>query len=572
MNLLNEIREDIEKYAETIAQVINIDVEIMSGEFIRITGTGRLKEKVNQDMSKESHVYRHVLKTGRTEIIFRPREEEICDTCPGKSTCTEILEVSTPILFNSAPIGVIGLICFDEKQKKEFIAKKDSYVKFLQQIALFIGAKLYEAKEKIMIENNNKVLMQVVDRIPDSVIITNEKETIELINEKGVGLFHLTDYNRKLAISSVKDFLDKKEFTISYGDTVHNVVGDIMDFPKNMGRFRTLYIFQEAEKWKTYLQQLNYNFSREFVFDSPEMKAVYSQIAKVAKNDSTVLITGDSGTGKEVAAKIVHMTSHRKNEPFVAVNCGAIPESLIESEFFGYVRGAFTGANPKGKIGFFEQADKGTIFLDEIGDMPYSLQIKLLRVIQEKTITPIGSDSTKDVDVRIIAATNKNLEDLVKEGRFREDLYYRLHVFPIAIPPLCDRPRDIENLTNFFLARYSGMFNIPLRKLSNEVLELFLNYKWPGNIRELKNIVEYIINVLEDRDLEITIKHLPPRMTEDSMEKEIKTLAEAEKDAIETLLKKYGYSAKDKEKIAKQLGIGLATLYRKLKLYNLALR
>ena len=569
MDLLNKIKGDISKYAETISQVINIDVEIMSKDLIRIAGTGRLKEKVGLDMTGESHVYEHVLTTGNTEIILSPREEKICQTCPSKYTCTEVLEISTPVMFNSEPIGVIGLICFDEKQKEEFILKKDSYIKFLQQIALFISSRVYEANEKIMIENNNKVLMNIVDRIPDSIIITNENDKIELINEKGIALFKLTDYEHKLIVSPIKNFLDKKEFSLSYADISHDVVGDIIYFPKNMGRFRTLYIFQESEKFKTYLHQLNYNFSKEFIFNSQEMEAVYSKIRKVAKTTSTVLITGESGTGKEVAAKAIHMNSNRADMPLVAVNCGAIPDTLMESEFFGYVKGAFTGANPKGKVGFFEQADKGTIFLDEIGDMPLPLQVKLLRVLQEKTISPVGSDKIKEIDIRIIAATNKNLEALVAEGKFREDLYYRLNVFPIDIPPLRERPKDIEDLTNFFIAKYSHLFNIPIRSLSNEVMSIFLSYSWPGNIRELKNITEYIINVIEERDLMITVKHLPPKLTNSLNIKEIKTLAEIEKEAIETLLLKYGRSSKDKIKVANTLDISLATLYRKLKLYNL---
>ena len=201
--------------------------------------------------------------------------------------------------------------------------------------------------------------------------------------------------------------------------------------------------------------------------------------------------------------------------------------------------------------------------------MPLSLQVKLLRVLQEKTISPVGSDKIKEIDIRIIAATNKNLEALVAEGKFREDLYYRLNVFPIDIPPLRERPKDIEDLTNFFIAKYSQLFNIPIRRLSNEVMSLFLSYSWPGNIRELKNITEYIINVLEERDLMITVKHLPPKLTNSLNIKEIKTLAEIEKEAIESLLLKYGRSSKDKIKVAKTLDISLATLYRKLKLYGL---
>lgn len=569
MELLNKTKEDIAKYAETISQVTNIDVEIMDKNFIRIAGTGVLKNKIGQSMVGEAHVYKKVLKTGERQIIFFPREEVICKSCPSKDTCTEVLEVSTPIFFNSETIGVIGLVCFDEAQRLNFISKKNSYIKFLDQMAMFISSIIYEANEKIMIENNNRVLMNIVDRIPDAIIITNEQHKIELINEKGMGLFNLTDYEHILEVSPVTNFLDKKNFTLTYEKTSLDVMGDIIDFPENMGRFRTLYIFQEADKFRSYLKHLNYNFSKEFIFNSVEMKEVYTKIKKVAKTNTTVLISGESGTGKEVAARAIHMTSNRADMPFVAVNCGAIPETLIESEFFGYVKGAFTGANPKGKIGFFEQADKGTIFLDEIGDMPLSLQVKLLRVLQEKTISPIGSDSIKNIDIRIIAATNKNLEDMVKEGKFREDLYYRLSVFPIDIPPLRERPTDIEELTDFFIGKYCHLFDIPVKDISNEVMKILLNYNWPGNIRELKNSIEYMVTISDETEQVITTKHLPSKLSTNLKTQEVKTLAQLEKEAIENLLEKYGNSSKDKIKIAKTLDISLATLYRKIKAYNL---
>lgn len=195
--------------------------------------------------------------------------------------------------------------------------------------------------------------------------------------------------------------------------------------------------------------------------------------------------------------------------------------------------------------------------------------MKLLRVLQEKTITPIGAGKGKKIDIRIIAATNKDLEELVKENKFREDLYYRLNVFPVDIPPLRNRPKDIEELAEYFIVKYSQLFNTPLKTFSNEVMKAFTSYSWPGNIRELKNVVEYIINVVDERDPFISLKHLPPRFVNSSEKYEIKTLAEMEKDAIKTLMQRFGTSSKDKVKIAETLDISLATLYRKIKQYNL---
>ncbi len=568
-NLLLKIKDDVMKYAETISQILNIDVEVMDKNLTRIAGTGRIKEKVGLSMSEEAHVYKKVLKTKETYIITNPRKEEICDSCPSKGTCGEVLEISTPIIFKSEAVGVIGLICFDEFQKREFLHKKESYIKFLKQMAAFISSHVYQENEKIMIENNNQVLLNVVNGIPNAIIITNEDNKIELINDMGVNLFGNYEPGMYIRAEDINDMLDKKEFQLTCGNITHEVVGDILDFPTHMGRFRTLYVFQESEKFKKYLHQFNSGYAKIFIFNSPQMQNVYSKIQRVAKTTTTILITGESGTGKEVAARAVHENSNRADKPFIPVNCGAIPENLMESEFFGYVKGAFTGANPKGKIGYFEQADGGTIFLDEIGDMPLSLQVKLLRVLQEKTITPIGAGKGKKIDIRIIAATNKDLEELVKENKFREDLYYRLNVFPVDIPPLRNRPKDIEELAEYFIVKYSQLFNTPLKTFSNEVMKAFTSYSWPGNIRELKNVVEYIINVVDERDPFISLKHLPPRFVNSSEKYEIKTLAEMEKDAIKTLMQRFGTSSKDKVKIAETLDISLATLYRKIKQYNL---
>lgn len=569
MDLLYQIKDDIQKYAETISKVIDLQVEVMSKNFIRVAGTGILRDKISENMFNEAHIYKEVLKTGKTIVIKNPREEKLCIDCASRKNCKEILEVSTPIIFNSEIVGVIGLICFNEEQKNSFLLKEDYYIGFIEQMSMFISSRIYQENEKIMIENNNRVLLKVVDRIPNAIIITNENSEIELINETGTSLFGDLPLKAKLNTTTLSEFSDKKEFFITCNEITHKVVGDIIDFSKNMGRFRTLYIFQEADKFREYVQQFNSNFIKDFVFTSFQMQNVYLKIQKVAKTTTTTLITGESGTGKEVVAKAIHMNSNRAEKPFIPVNCGAIPESLIESEFFGYVKGAFTGANPNGKIGFFEQVNGGTIFLDEIGDMPLSLQVKLLRVLQEKTITPIGSNKIKEVDVRIITATNRNLEELVKENRFREDLYYRLNVFPIYIPPLRERPTDIVELATYFIEKYSQLFNIPSKLISNEVKEFFLTYSWPGNIRELKNIIEYAINVIDEKENIIFLKHLPPRLVNSFENKQIKTLAELEKEAIKSLLEKFGASSKDKVKIAKTLDISLATLYRKIKQYNL---
>ena len=236
--------------------------------------------------------------------------------------------------------------------------------------------------------------------------------------------------------------------------------------------------------------------TEEFIFTSPKMQNIVKLAQKVAKTDATVLLIGESGTGKEVLAKYIHSISNRSKGKFVAVNCAAIPSNLLESEMFGYEKGAFSGA-VKSHPGKFEQANKGTILLDEISEMPLELQAKLLRVIQEKTVDRIGSTESISVDVRIICTTNRNIEEEVKKGNFREDLYYRISVFPIKIPPLKERKEEIIPLAEMFLKKFSAKFKKNIKQISEDAKDLLLNYPWHGNVRELQNVIERAVVLCE---------------------------------------------------------------------------
>lgn len=235
---------------------------------------------------------------------------------------------------------------------------------------------------------------------------------------------------------------------------------------------------------------VNAGDNRGLIGSSAEMKRIFSLIDKLARVDTSVLIRGESGTGKELVARAIHMNGPRKDERFVAINCSAIPESLIESEFFGHEKGAFTGADSR-KIGKFQFADGGTLFLDEIGDISPALQVKLLRALQEQRFTPVGANREVEVNVRIIAATNRNLEEMIKRGEFREDLFYRLNVLPIFLPPLRERKEDILALIQHFLDKFNGLYGSKIQGVSQEAEELLMKYNWPGNIRELENVMEH---------------------------------------------------------------------------------
>ncbi|WP_422485603.1 sigma-54-dependent Fis family transcriptional regulator [Gudongella sp. DL1XJH-153] len=284
---------------------------------------------------------------------------------------------------------------------------------------------------------------------------------------------------------------------------------------------------------------------------------------KVADSKSTVLLLGESGTGKEIFAQSIQNHSDRKNEPFVALNCGAIPKNLIESELFGYVGGAFTGANIEGQPGKFEIADGGTLFLDEIGEMPYELQTRLLRVIEEGNVRRVGGSLEIPVDVRIIAATNKNLREEVDKGNFRKDLYYRLNVLPLRLPPLRERPGDIPLLFDFFMKRKAKSLSKKPVEVPDYYMDMLKNHNWPGNIRELENLVELIINTesFPTQGFDKDIDSVPAMKVVSD-----RTLEDIEADHIKRILKKYDGNI---TLVSKKLGIGRNTLYRKIEKYDI---
>lgn len=310
----------------------------------------------------------------------------------------------------------------------------------------------------------------------------------------------------------------------------------------------------------------------DIICQSPVMQSIINIAKKAAGEDSTILITGESGTGKELFANALHGESPRNNKPFIKVNCAAIPESLLESELFGYEAGAFTGAG-KLKLGKFELASGGTIFLDEIGDMSPVLQAKILRVIQEQEIERVGGFRPVKIDVRIISATNQNLLELIRKGRFREDLYFRLNVINVHIPPLRERKEDIVALAEVYIREFNRKFYKNVKGLTNKAQELLLAYEWPGNVRELKNIFERTILMAEGEW--ITEDLLLPyfdRFKKRSRNKGgILPIEEMERRMIKKALEEYGISVEGKQKAAKALKISLATLYNKMKKYEIKL-
>ena len=433
-------------------------------------------------------------------------------------------------------------------------------------------------EKKIYNEEEAFIILDHKEQMPSMAVI-NELDNKKLKTKvpKSVGLMALEE---KKEISVVTRIARRKKTVIMTGiplfhedgevDFVVTGIRDISEFIKLKEKLEAV----ESDR-ELYINELKYlrknQMQTDLVGKTIGMEQIRKNIKQVAKTDVTVLITGETGVGKEVVAREVYLNSQRKCAPYIKVNCAAIPESLFESELFGYEKGAFTGAASKEKLGLFEMANNGTILLDEIGEMPLKLQSKLLRVLQEKELTRIGGAKTIKIDVRVIAATNKNLQEQVKEGSFREDLYYRLNVFQINILPLRERKEDILILSSHFVEKlnkkHSKFINI-----EDDALEALKFYNWPGNIRELENIIERLV-VINDKSLitrEDVISALGNEVfSEEVVYNENITLKEAvnllEKNIIEKALKKYGSTYK----AAKVLGITQSAVVKKAKVLGI---
>ena len=579
-SILFDIQDSVIKYANIISKISRVDVEVMDENFYRVAGTGIFKDKVNQDMSSESFVYKTVLETGVTKIISEPGKDEACRLCPNNVDCMETFEISTPISLNGKTIGVIGMMSSDIEHKELIMDNIDDYLELLSQISEFISAKAYEEIEEKRVKDIMEALREVTVQMNEGIIIVGHKNDILTLNENAKKQLSLDDevIGTEIDIEFTGDIIDDlREYYVRILGKTYTLIGSVVNLDNDNVMFSKIFLFSDIQKIKTNIHKsmttINPLAIDNIIGTSKNTQKLKSEITKISKSNSTVLITGESGTGKEMVATAIWKSSKRKNQPFVAVNCGAIPEPLLESELFGYVKGAFTGADSKGRIGKFELANKGIIFLDEIGDMPLYLQVKILRVLQERKITRIGSNHEIDLDIRVIAATNKNLEQMIEEKKFREDLYYRLNVIPMHITPLRERRMDIKPIVDLLVERYAMLSEKKYSYMTDEAINVLQAYDWPGNVRELENTIEFMINMMEE-DGVLGIHTIPENVKEiQEVEGDnifVSRLDQLERQEIEKALEIYGRSTDDKNLIAKKLGIGIATLYRKMDKYELS--
>ncbi|WP_245592084.1 sigma-54 interaction domain-containing protein [Clostridiisalibacter paucivorans] len=447
-------------------------------------------------------------------------------------------------------------------------------------------------------KNVSRILNTILDTIYDGIVVVDKDGYITMISkaytnflnveEKSVVGRHVTDViensrmhivakTGKSEIANIQKIKGNYMIAtripmIKNGKTI-GAVGKVLF--RNINELNELHkkikiMENELAKYKGEFIQIN---KAKYIFDNivgrgKRISETKKMAKKAAMTNSSVLLLGESGTGKELFAHAIHNSSNRSYGPFIRVNCAAIPSELLESELFGYEEGAFTGARKGGKIGKFELADGGTIFLDEIGDMPLLMQAKLLRVIQEREIERIGSNRLKRINVRIIAATNKKLDEKVKNGKFREDLYYRLNVFTIDIPPLRERIEDTNDLCNHFLNELNKKNKKNVKGITERGLKFLTKYNWPGNVRELANVIERAINIVDNEE-EIDIKHLPEKILGEKYVLNLGELKEIlEKTEREAVFEAIRFTEGNKTKAAKLLGISRTTLYEKLEKFN----
>lgn len=578
---LNRVRGHVRKYAEVISSVMKVEVEIVDSKMIRIAGTGIYKKAVG--VPAKGSVYRDVLATGDSHIIKEPGKDALCMGCADKGSCLEKLEISTPIFYRGEIVGVIGLVCATESQKRRVLENLDSHLKFVKQISEFIAIKLYEYDENVISKERKDILNQILNSMDKGVIVVNAEDRIISINNSAMKELKLSpDYlNYEINLKTKEEHIYGKEiYEVVIDKKEYLLAGKLLAISSIAKESYRAFIFDSIKKLNAEYQQISSERAiniESIIGDSYPMERLKTKIKKVAPTKSTVLITGESGTGKELVARAIHAHSDRRDKPFIAINCAAIPDALLESELFGYVKGAFSGANPNGRMGKFELANGGVIFLDEIGDMPLYLQVKLLRVLQERKLVRIGSNKLMDLDIRVIAATNIDLKERIDKKKFREDLYYRLNVIPVEIPSLKEREGDILLIMDKLIDKYNEALNKYVHTVDGETKGLLLNYSWPGNVRELENTVEFMINLSDERGV-ITKEMLPDNILNEERSADrgdlenregIQTIAQVEERLIIDSLNLCGRDTKGKNEAAKMLGIGIATLYRKIEKYRI---
>ncbi|MGD8189664.1 sigma 54-interacting transcriptional regulator [Brevibacillus ginsengisoli] len=604
MSVLQGIQDTVQQVAEAISAALQIECEIVDDTMTIIAGTGAYKERINTKEENgqvdAGYLYGRVISNNQAYFIEDARSDPSYDPSVLVGQTEELAELCAPINYEGKVIGVIGLIAFDEVQHQFLLKNKLPLFTFLQRMSDLMTEKLTAADAFHNWKRSMRQLEVLIESIHEGIIAIDEQGVITTCNQAAQELIQQDKselIGKKMkdvwpnspmlnVLHSHQGYLEQEEIYTVGGHQMHLMITarPILIDKKTAGVVATFRRMAD-------MRRLAYSITgetKDLLFtelkgNSRSLSLVLKQAQQVARGTSNILITGESGTGKGMMAAAIHSASNRRDGPFIIVNCGAIPETLLESELFGYAGGAFTGAKKEGKAGKFELADGGTIFLDEIGDLPLHLQVKLLHVLQSKQVERVGSNQLISVNVRVISATNKSLEEMVEMKEFRADLYFRLNVIPLHMPPLRERAEDILLLMDYFLAKYKENTNPQISCFTHEVKQLFLHYEWPGNVRELENAIEYAVN-METSSI-IGLDAIPLRIKQYLHSSSVSTsnekgsilelslkdqLKQQEVQIILRMLERYGTTLEAKRTIAEKLEIGLATLYRKLESYSIS--
>ncbi|EKZ2548680.1 sigma-54-dependent transcriptional regulator [Escherichia coli] len=582
-SVLMQIQPTIQRFARMLASVLQLEVEIVDENLYRVAGTGAYGKFLGRQLSGNSRLLCHVLETKTEKVVTQSRFDPLCEGCDSKENCREKAFLGTPVILQDRCVGVISLIAVTHEQQEHISDNLREFSDYVRHISTIFVSKLLEDQGPG--DNISKIFATMIDNMDQGVLVVDDESRVQFVNQTALKTLGVVQNNIIGKPIRFRPLTFESNFThghmqhiVSWDDKSELIIGQLHNI---QGRQLFLMAFHQSHTSFSVANAPDEPHIEQLVGECRVMRQLKRLISRIAPSPSSVMVVGESGTGKEVVARAIHKLSGRRNKPFIAINCAAIPEQLLESELFGYVKGAFTSASANGKTGLIQAANTGTLFLDEIGDMPLMLQAKLLRAIEAREILPIGASSPIQVDIRIISATNQNLAQFIAEGKFREDLFYRLNVIPITLPPLRERQEDIELLVHYFLHLHTRRLGSVYPGIAPDVVEILRKHRWPGNLRELSNLMEYLVNVVPSGEV-IDSTLLPPNLlnngtTEQSDVTEVTeahlslddaggtALEEMEKQMIREALSRHN----SKKQVADELGIGIATLYRKIKKYEL---
>ena len=571
MTQLESVRSGIEHFVSAAAEAFRVEAAVFNQESSLFFCTPTyLKKKGN---AVHYAFIQDVIVNGSV-LVTEPGKMPSCIGCRFNEHCPSTMEILCCIHSGTEVAGVISFTSFTKEGQKRISENTDIYLNAVTKLSSLIGEYLQQFSGDSTAADTEKLIESLMSLCEQPLLLTDPNgvvlrynqladKILKFCNVSSTSLRQIFSEDMARRITSGNDLFEKKA---SIGE--------------NTAKVTTRSIYSQ-----NHLHSILVRLSNEFYENLPESGAferligsshafvhIQNLIKRVADSPTPILITGETGTGKELVARSFHEQSRRNKYPFVAINCSSIPETLFESELFGYEEGSFTGAKKGGKMGRIEMAQGGTLFLDELGEMPLSVQPKLLRVLQEYELERVGSTKKIHLDIRIVAATNRDLREMIKEGKFREDLFYRISVINVKLPPLRDRKEDIIPISLNYLERLKTKMTTPLRTISHEAEQVFLSYSWPGNIRELQNVVEYAANLCDSDTL--TLADLPEHMRgleecPDTEKQKETPLPDSQEKQILDLLSTYGHTLEGKKKIAADLGISLRTLYRKLNKMNL---